>query len=263
MLGLALTPTNAAFSKSTSPNYASLTTAIALAAGGAYYDPSVMSSLFQDAAAAVPVTAAGQSVRRMNDLSGNGKHMIAPSDAARPVLTSEVVDGVTYWYLLVDGVNDFMVPSSAFNLGEVWWSVSGWNPDSFGNKYLFALSNAASNKSGFKLSSNAVQCRNAADTAFATVVSGMSSPALNVAVIEQTATGSITGKTLRGSSTTLAPIDDSASTQGLALFSSGNTAWSLGMSGKFYGGVWAPGTISTPNRDIVERRVAQMCGKVI
>lgn len=44
-------------------------------ARGAYYDPSVLGSLFQDAAGTIPVTAEGQPVRRMNDLSGNGNHL--------------------------------------------------------------------------------------------------------------------------------------------------------------------------------------------
>jgi lysophospholipase L1-like esterase len=45
---------------------------------GAYYNPSMLSSLFQDTAGTSPVTAVGQSVRRMNDLSGNGHHVTCP-----------------------------------------------------------------------------------------------------------------------------------------------------------------------------------------
>jgi len=53
---------------------------------GAWYDPSDLSTLFQDAAGTVPVTAVEQPVRLMRDKSGRGNHATAPSDAARPVL---------------------------------------------------------------------------------------------------------------------------------------------------------------------------------
>jgi len=53
---------------------------------GAWYDPSDLSTLFQDTAGTVPVTAVEQSVRLMRDKSGRGNHATAPSDAARPVL---------------------------------------------------------------------------------------------------------------------------------------------------------------------------------
>ena len=43
---------------------------------------------FQDTAAATPA-ASGDPVRRINDLSGNGNHLIAPSDAERPTLTTD------------------------------------------------------------------------------------------------------------------------------------------------------------------------------
>lgn len=70
---------------------------------GAWYDPSDLSTLFQDAAGTVPVTAVEQSVRLMRDKSGRGNNATAPSDAARPVLRarynllteSEFRNGVT------------------------------------------------------------------------------------------------------------------------------------------------------------------------
>ncbi|MDP4032400.1 MAG: hypothetical protein Q8P60_06025 [Pseudorhodobacter sp.] len=71
---------------------------------GAWYDPSVLTSLFQDAAGSVPVTAPGQPVGRISDLSGNGLHALQPVSAARPVLET---DGVRYW-LAFDGVDDYM-----------------------------------------------------------------------------------------------------------------------------------------------------------
>lgn len=55
----------------------SFTPASLFAAGekGAWYDPSDLSSLFQDAAGTIPVTADGQAVGRIRDKSGNGIHL--------------------------------------------------------------------------------------------------------------------------------------------------------------------------------------------
>jgi len=57
---------------------------------GAWYDPSDLSTLFQNAAGTTPVTAVEQPVRLMLDKSGRGNHATAPSDAARPVLRGRV-----------------------------------------------------------------------------------------------------------------------------------------------------------------------------
>lgn len=76
---------------------------------GAWYDPSDLSTLFQDAAGTVPVTAAGQSVRLMRDKSGRGNHATAPSDAARPVLQA---DGSGLLHLVFNGTNSSMSTSS-------------------------------------------------------------------------------------------------------------------------------------------------------
>lgn len=59
----------------------------------AWYDPSDLSTLFQDVARTIPVTAAGQSVAAMADKSGNGRHMVQTITAARPVFGREPVTG--------------------------------------------------------------------------------------------------------------------------------------------------------------------------
>ena len=57
-------------------------------AQGAWYDPSDLSTLFQDAAGTTAVTAVEQPVRLMRDKSGRSNHATAPNDASRPVLRS-------------------------------------------------------------------------------------------------------------------------------------------------------------------------------
>lgn len=69
-----------------------------------WYDPSDMSTLFQDSAGTIPVTAAGQSVGLMRDKSGNNHHASQATSTKRPLLQT---DG-THWWLKGDGIDDFM-----------------------------------------------------------------------------------------------------------------------------------------------------------
>lgn len=55
---------------------------------GAWFDPSDLSTLYQDAAGTIPVTAVEQPVGRMLDKSGNGYHATQNITASRPVLSA-------------------------------------------------------------------------------------------------------------------------------------------------------------------------------
>ena len=57
---------------------------------GVWYDPSDLTTLFQDAAGTTPVTAVEQPVGRMLDKSGRGNHATQATSAARPVLSARV-----------------------------------------------------------------------------------------------------------------------------------------------------------------------------
>jgi hypothetical protein len=57
---------------------------------GAWYDPSDMSTLFQDSAGTMPVTAVEQPVGLMLDLSGRGNHAQQVTSTKRPVLSARV-----------------------------------------------------------------------------------------------------------------------------------------------------------------------------
>lgn len=75
---------------------------------GVWFDPSDLSTLFQDAAGTTPVTASGQPVGLMLDKSGNGNHASQVTDANRPTLQ---VSGGRY-YLSCDGMNDALATAS-------------------------------------------------------------------------------------------------------------------------------------------------------
>jgi hypothetical protein len=69
---------------------------------GAWYDPSDLSTLFQDAAGTIPVTADGDPVGLILDKSGNGNHASQAISSARPIYRT---DGTLHW-LEFDGVDD-------------------------------------------------------------------------------------------------------------------------------------------------------------
>ena len=57
---------------------------------GAWYDPSDLTTLFQDSAGTIPVTAVEQPVGLMKDKSGRGNHAFQATAGNRPVLSARV-----------------------------------------------------------------------------------------------------------------------------------------------------------------------------
>jgi len=78
---------------------------------GAWYDPSDLSTMFQDAAGTTPVTADGQPVGLILDKSGRGNHAIQATAAKRPLYKTS---GGLHW-LQFDGVNNSL-STAAINL---------------------------------------------------------------------------------------------------------------------------------------------------
>ena len=81
---------------------------------GAWYDPSDLTTLFQDAAGTIPVTADGDTVGLMLDKSGNGNHVSQNTTAAKPTYRT---DGTLHW-LKFDGVDDCLVSSNPYSIGS-------------------------------------------------------------------------------------------------------------------------------------------------
>lgn len=71
---------------------------------GVWYDPSDLSTLFQDVAGTIPVVNDGDPVALMRDKSGNGNHATQTVSTSRPVYKT---DGVLHW-LYFDGVDDYL-----------------------------------------------------------------------------------------------------------------------------------------------------------
>ena len=79
---------------------------------GGWYDPSNLSTLFQDSAFTAPVTAVEQPVGSMLDLSGRGNHASMVTTPKRPVLSRRVN----------------LLPSSSSGIGVAPWGVAAGNP---------------------------------------------------------------------------------------------------------------------------------------
>lgn len=89
---------------------------------GVWFDPSDMSTMFQDTAGTVPA-AVGQSVARINDKSGRGNFAIQATVAKRPTLQTES----GRQFLLFDATDDCLLTSAmnmtVTNKATVWAGV--------------------------------------------------------------------------------------------------------------------------------------------
>lgn len=110
---------------------------------GAWYDPSDLDTLWQDAAGTTPAIVDGP-VGRMDDKSGRGNHLTQTIAAARPTLRQV---GAVY-YLEFDGVDDHLVRSGpSFNLwdaGSFTLSLALQGGPPAADRYLVAQGSSAS-----------------------------------------------------------------------------------------------------------------------
>lgn len=84
-------------------------------AQGAWYDPSDLSTLFQDAAGTVPVASIGDPVGRISDKSGNGNHATQSTAASRPLLQQTA----GLYHLTFDGANDSLSTAASIPFATV------------------------------------------------------------------------------------------------------------------------------------------------
>ena len=118
---------------------------IVKSANGAWFDPSDMSTLYQDAAGTIPVTAVEQPVGKMLDKSGNNWHATQNITASRPTLsarynmltkTEDFSDAV--WSVYAQGTgsvpiktnNYGIAPDGSQTAGRIQLSLNGGNTNS-------------------------------------------------------------------------------------------------------------------------------------
>jgi hypothetical protein len=117
------------------------TTLFSSGQSGALYKVSQAGSLWQDAAGTIPATALNDPVRRINDLSGNARHAIAGSDAARLLLK---ISGAIKW-LECDGADDHL--AAIFAMAQPWDRVSAIRRIAYagGTPHIFGGANVNNN----------------------------------------------------------------------------------------------------------------------
>jgi hypothetical protein len=106
---------------------------------GACYDPSDLTSMFQDTAGTVPAVV-NSSVARINDKSGNGNHLLQATAANQPILKSSGSGAATLYWLEFDGVNDVL--DKVIALAATFSRISALRQITWGaNFYLMAGAN--------------------------------------------------------------------------------------------------------------------------
>lgn len=116
---------------------------------GAWYDPSDLSTMFQDSAGTTPVTADGQTVGKILDKSGRGNHATQATEASRPMLQQ---DGNGKYYLAFDGVDDGMATAAINFTGTSQVTVvAGLHKNDDTDGTYFAFGDVYSTAGGFLL----------------------------------------------------------------------------------------------------------------
>ena len=121
---------------------------------GAWYDPSDLSTMFQDSAGTTPVTEVGQPVGLILDKSGNDNHASQATAADRPLLQNDGVNN----YLAFDGVDD-RLSVSAFNMSTAITMWIGQSVSSNGTNLETSVNPGSSNNAlSFEWASGSYFC---------------------------------------------------------------------------------------------------------
>jgi len=247
-----ITPSGQAFN---SPLYITPANIFTGAVDGVWYDPSDITSLFQDSAGTIPVTADGDPVGSMLDKSGNGFHATQATAGNRPVYKT---DGVTSWLQCTAASSHFMTHNAnAPGTGE-FLGVYAFEPASvattpflaFGSGVNTSYSGMAFRQGG----TNTVQISGSDATASGSVISNTGSSAKQLVSATRTAAFR-NGALLTLSQNTLGSLNlTNANKRLFCYYTFTNQGF---MNGKFFGGVYVVGATTTQQRQIAQYYLAQ------
>jgi hypothetical protein len=147
----------------------------------------------------------------------------------------------TSYYLDCDGTDDWMEVTPTLNLGEQWWHTGAWISDSSGGRRPFATSN---NYQGAPRDISGDWVWYDPSSVAQIICTSNPSASKHVLTIEQSDTNGLSAR-FNGvqEADPITPYDDSAVTQGVALFSQQNNLYANGWNGRFYGGAWGQGQV--------------------
>lgn len=220
---------------------------------GAWYDPSDISTLFQDSAGTTPVTADGEPVGLMLDKSGGGNHASQSTATAKPIYRT---DGALSW-LEFDGVNDhleFFIPFSLFSSGLSYYL--GYDTQSEARGVFYSKFNASAPWAFiFQDGSGVAALTDVADAGEPTLslsVDGLLADASN----RDKAHTAVTGSHVLGWDASGATGGYSDSTgHGIGNYNAGGIA----LSGKLSGLIWRE-ALTQPEKDSVNGYLAKKAG---
>ena len=224
---------------------------------GAWYDPSDLTTLYQDSAGTTPVTADGDPVGLMLDKSGNDNHASQATSASRPVYRT---DGVLHW-LESDGIDDRLIlptstiggPSDSNSMFTASLTTSGFYllgaKDDLG---VMMLPEAE----GFRalVHTGVIAIAGAKTGIFprGTTVVGSSVVNLAAGTIDLHLSNGYTASTSFSPNNKTIPAD-------LSLFDRGEQAISM-YAGRFYGAIITNSIVSASKRSSTEQYLAQKSG---
>jgi hypothetical protein len=198
---------------------------------GVWYDPSDLTTLFQDDAGTTPVTADGDPVGLMLDKSGNGNDATQSVSSRRPTYRT---DGTLHW-LEGDGVDDKM---QSVNFGLV-------QPTSF---YVSATANASNDFIFDGLATNSGSIATSSSTTFRLFAGAtLSSADLYSAGSPTIFKGLIDGVNSEVGVNDSSPTSGNAggsNMDGITLFSAGATS-GFSLQGNIYGSVFVDRALDT------------------
>lgn len=247
-----ITPTGQPYN---SPLYISPAQIFTGAVDGVWYDPSDLSTLFQDDAGTIPVTADGDPVGLMLDKSGNGFHASQATAGNRPVYKT---DGVTHWLQLTSANSQFMThAANAPGTGNFLGVYTFETASTGGIPFLAFGSGINTSYSGTSFgnsSTNGIQIRGADATASGALISNSVSAAKQiVSATRNTLFRDGVSQTLNLN--TLGSLNLTNTNKRLFCFYT-FTNQSF-FNGKFFGGVYVVGDTTTQQRQIAQYYLAK------
>jgi hypothetical protein len=219
---------------------------------GVWYEPSDLSTLFQDAAGTTPVTSDGDPVGLMQDKSGNGNHATQSVSASRP--TNE---GISF-----DGVDDAMLSSVKINPPcTIACAVNV--PSEAGNRYIFGGGYYAADVQGYGFVAKtngkyAIQARIGNDPI--SEIDGDSRGAANIMLARIASDGSIRFSDLSGDYSSSA-IGTITATTSIAIGTPDDFSASVGtMNGDFFCGLVIDRELSDDELSDLKAHMADKAG---
>lgn len=225
-------------------------TLFAAGEAGAWYDPSDLSTLWQDTAGTTPVTADGQSVARIDDKSGNGLNLLQATAGLRPLYKTA---GGLHW-LEFDGTDDRLTVGSGIAGASQTVGLAGANPTGTAG-CPYASSTASADRLGFRLDGSALSVGHYNGSAWL-AKSGAGSTTSNV----------LLGEIVKSVSTALR-VNAAAQSGTTVPFGAGVAVTALGANnsanffpGRIYGLLQIARALSAAERDELEAYLAEKAG---